>query len=96
MIKTSYASRALSHWDALPYEIQQQVLNNTDFLTRFVSNMLTPIEKYRNEIWKDVARMDWSGNLKILPANGLPTIDNGLDLVTSRSMYKDFVILSLN
>ncbi|KAJ3329250.1 hypothetical protein HDU76_008303 [Blyttiomyces sp. JEL0837] len=87
-----------SLWDTLPYEIQHQILQNADPLTKFLNNILTPkeIEKYSIEIWKIAFALDWPGNLKCLPSKGLARINDGLELATTRTMYKRLCDLRRN
>ncbi|KAJ3412001.1 hypothetical protein HDV05_001382 [Chytridiales sp. JEL 0842] len=82
-----------SYWDRLPLEIQLRILRNSDALTIHlnshkhprISNLL-PIDP--SEVWREAFIQDWNGNLNLLPKGKLPYIDNGLELVRSRRMYK--------
>ncbi|KAJ3317245.1 hypothetical protein HDU76_001268 [Blyttiomyces sp. JEL0837] len=89
--KMSSASRPRSRslWDLLPPETKHQILCRTDLLTRCLHGLLTPqdIEIYAIEIWKLAFIHHYPGELAILPQNILPTLFNGLRLVTTTDMY---------
>ncbi|KAJ3301474.1 hypothetical protein HDU76_005741, partial [Blyttiomyces sp. JEL0837] len=61
----------------------------SDLWTRFLNGRLSieEIQTNATELWNAAFDQDWSGDLTILPKDGLPTALNGLCKVKSRFMY---------
>ncbi|KAJ3289011.1 hypothetical protein HDU76_007591, partial [Blyttiomyces sp. JEL0837] len=66
-----------------------------DLWTRFLNGRLSKqaIETNAIELWNQAFDCDWSGDLQLLPQDGLPTTLTGLCKVKSRSMYDRLNIL---
>ncbi|KAI8923839.1 hypothetical protein BC831DRAFT_551818, partial [Entophlyctis helioformis] len=79
-----------SHWDGKPAEIHALILKAAGPLTRFLCGLLGDKRRIdyttRLQLWTEAFKMDWQGDLALLPDVKL-TADNGLLLAHSRSMY---------
>ncbi|KAJ3316235.1 hypothetical protein HDU76_001956 [Blyttiomyces sp. JEL0837] len=83
--------RFKNHLDKLSPELYSQIVDHTDALTRFLNNQIPEhtLGEYSVmvDIWCQAFKMDWQGDLKLLPFEGVPTIQNGLCFVHTKSMY---------
>ncbi|KAJ3330021.1 hypothetical protein HDU76_006644 [Blyttiomyces sp. JEL0837] len=72
-----------------PPEVINMVFNNCDPLTQLINNRLSEsqIQSKATDIWNEAFEQDWAGDLKLLPANGFPTVLTGLCKMKSRTMY---------
>ncbi|KAJ3330735.1 hypothetical protein HDU76_004998 [Blyttiomyces sp. JEL0837] len=79
----------------LPPEVQSIIISLSGPLTWYINNLLTDdeTENLAHEIWKDAIIIDWPGDLSILPEYAFPTMKTGLELVTSKSMYRRLCVL---
>ncbi|KAJ3316623.1 hypothetical protein HDU76_001665 [Blyttiomyces sp. JEL0837] len=84
-----------SPWDTLPTDTKKKLLQNASLLTRYLNNILTDdeIKFHENEIWNEAFKMNWDGDLALLPADHLPSIRTGLANVTDKEMYYRFCAL---
>ncbi|KAJ3286102.1 hypothetical protein HDU76_008025 [Blyttiomyces sp. JEL0837] len=62
---------------------------HADILTRYLNITLSneEIENRASDIWNEAFDENWTGDLTLLPKDGLPTALTGLCTVESRSMY---------
>ncbi|KAJ3412456.1 hypothetical protein HDV05_000710 [Chytridiales sp. JEL 0842] len=78
-----------SLWDTLPPELHHHILAHTDPLTRYLHNPTQPFTDAETlRIWTDAFRIDWPGDLHLLPSSGFPNVFTGLLEVRSRQMYE--------
>ncbi|KAJ3328396.1 hypothetical protein HDU76_010038, partial [Blyttiomyces sp. JEL0837] len=82
-----------SLWNITPPEVQHQILTKSDILTRYLNNLIPKDEvaasdSLAREIWNAAIKYSFSGNLSLLPTNGLPDVHTGLAQVTSMSFYR--------
>jgi hypothetical protein len=96
-------SRRPSLWNRLPTEIQDKIILLSDHLTQYLNHYIhepsepdidPPLSPFiATQIWRDAFTQSWEGDLAILPPSGLPDMDNGLQLVTSRKIYEQLCLL---
>ncbi|KAJ3316236.1 hypothetical protein HDU76_001957 [Blyttiomyces sp. JEL0837] len=88
----SVRKRYTNHLDKLSPELYSLILNYADTLTRFLNNHIPEHmvgePDVMVEIWCQAFKMDWQGDLRLLPFGGFPDVRNGLCLVQSKSMYR--------
>ncbi|KAJ3329287.1 hypothetical protein HDU76_008215 [Blyttiomyces sp. JEL0837] len=75
------SSLSFSLWNTIPTEIQHQILNDADLLTKYLHNLLPDEQitsKVAHEIWIAAVEYNFVGDLSLLPNNGMPDITNGL------------------
>ncbi|KAJ3281841.1 hypothetical protein HDU76_008841 [Blyttiomyces sp. JEL0837] len=82
-----------SLWNITPREVQQQILAESDILTRYLNHLIpkdkvTASDSLARDIWNAAIKYNFSGDLSLLPTNGLPDIHTGLAHVTSISFYR--------
>ncbi|KAI8924572.1 hypothetical protein BC831DRAFT_298810 [Entophlyctis helioformis] len=80
-------ARSRSRWDTLPVELHDLILGHAGALTQFLNGRFPPTPPLPTcrQIWIDVFRLDWPGDLALLPQGGHHLSD--LRLVASRTMY---------
>ncbi|KAJ3329581.1 hypothetical protein HDU76_007598 [Blyttiomyces sp. JEL0837] len=93
-ISNEIAAPKTSLWDNLFSTIQQQILEESDILTRYLNNLVPEHEvkeEYSTtarEIWNTAIRLNFQGDLLLLPSQGLPDVTTGLLDVSSKSFYR--------
>ncbi|KAJ3324041.1 hypothetical protein HDU76_013499 [Blyttiomyces sp. JEL0837] len=83
--------RPINIWDETPTDIKLQIYHHTDPLTLFLNNLLTQEQiksTYGTKIWEAAFKMDWTGDLSILPQDHFPTSHKSLVLVHSKKLYQ--------
>ncbi|KAL2912321.1 hypothetical protein HK105_208168 [Polyrhizophydium stewartii] len=80
-----------SHWDRIPRELHDGILDAAGPLTRLTASNPHPAEvrcmsrQDRERLWADVVELDWQGNLAVLP----PVLSHSVLLgVRSRSLLQ--------
>ncbi|KAJ3318064.1 hypothetical protein HDU76_000945 [Blyttiomyces sp. JEL0837] len=86
-----------SHWDRLPTEVKTNIFKHSDPLTKHLNNqqISNEVSSYDQgqEAWKHALKSNWNGDFSLLPKYPFPTIETGLEYVTSKQIYKKLCVL---